>query len=133
MSPEIGACVLAFEGLLFFLLMEPQSSFDNAKRQFRKIQSRWRPVFHWHSASIIPLLFGSGVAMAAWGKFGLAYTFFMFLGLWSVGCWLTSPFLSKKQEELGKRTVRRNTALLIAESRKYCACEWGVTLLILGG
>jgi hypothetical protein len=94
---------------------------------------RLRPLFHhWkYSGVLIPLFFATGVAMSLADKPGMAYAFFALFGLWTIGYWLTSDWLRKRRRLLALRNTRRDVRRFAEEARKYCAWEWGVSLLIL--
>jgi hypothetical protein len=88
-----------------------------------------RPLLHWKYSSVfIPLFFATGITMALANQFVMAYVFFLLFGSWSIAYWLTSDWLDKKSKSLKARTTRRNPELFQAESRKYRAYAWGVSL-----
>jgi hypothetical protein len=95
----------------------------------RAIRRGLRLIFHWkYSGAFIPLFFATGVAMALASRFAMAYAFFVLFGVWSLGYWLTSDFLRKKDASLRKRETRRNPERHKKELAGYRI--WQITIVV---
>lgn len=99
------------------------------------LHSLWytmRPFFHWKfSQAFIPIWFGAAVAMILSDHFIWAYVFFIFLGLWSVACWLASDHLKEKKKALESRKLKKDEPRFKKAKQSYLVQLWGVSALLL--
>ncbi len=93
-----------------------------------------RKIFHWkHSFGLIPSFWAIGlglVSIDASGLAGLAYFFFALGTVWSLGFWLTSDFLRKKNPRGWSRNIRKRGGKQSAAT--YLAWKWGVSTCLVG-
>jgi hypothetical protein len=95
-----------------------------------------RRLFPWKFSGVfIPLFWGSGLAMLAvalaleslriviWAAILLSYVFFVAALIWSIGYWLQSDALKKKNPLKWNRNRRRNAA--VCDKRVFLLWKWG--------
>jgi hypothetical protein len=92
-----------------------------------------RPFFHWqYSGVLIPLFFGTALALALAGEFRLAYAFVVLFALWIICYWLSSDFLAHRKQALEKRPVKRDAGRFKGAVRAFRVIKWSVTAAFLG-
>jgi hypothetical protein len=106
------------------------------------MRQRIRGIFHWtYSGVLIPVFIGLGGLMLSIGAslaetekwlFVAAYLFFVLALLWTLGYWLTSEALRKRNPKYWNRNRRKQTNLRRA-TVVYQSWLWGGVLACLAG